>query len=144
MRKSWIWFLLSGMALTTCYEKPEFPIVPEIGLNDFYFFQANDLQDSMIFVIDFTDGDGDVDGIGDGLALRRVPPLGLVSRERTRNARSGPWANRFHKRLGHMGPARPIPGRRGANVRIGRMWTGASLACWHGQVSNFRVSLRRA
>ena len=61
MRKSWIWFLLSGMALTTCYEKPEFPIVPEIGLNDFYFFQANDLQDSMIFVIDFTDGDGDVD-----------------------------------------------------------------------------------
>ena len=60
MRKRWIWFLLVGMAFATCYEKPEFPVAPEIALNDFYFFQANDLQDSMIFAIDFTDGDGDL------------------------------------------------------------------------------------
>ena len=60
MRKSWIWFLLVSMAFSTCYEKPEFPVVPSIALKDFYFFQANDLQDSMIFVIDFEDGDGDV------------------------------------------------------------------------------------
>lgn len=52
--------MLITFGFMTCYEKPEFPVVPEISINEFYFFQANDLQDSMIFEINFTDGDGDV------------------------------------------------------------------------------------
>lgn len=50
----------------SCHEKPEFPDVPTIELNDFYFREIQNttggpnLQDSIVIKVQFEDGNGDL------------------------------------------------------------------------------------
>lgn len=45
----------------SCYERPVFSVVPTIELKDYYFSATNfELLDSMIVILSFEDGDGDL------------------------------------------------------------------------------------
>lgn len=61
MAKNALWFLLIFFSITACQERPTFPIIPNISLNEFYFKEIQDLSlDSLILKIKFEDGDGDL------------------------------------------------------------------------------------
>lgn len=50
-----------GLIVVSCFEKPTFPVEPTISLNDLYFTESNnDLLDSLVIIVDFRDGDGDL------------------------------------------------------------------------------------
>lgn len=69
--KNLIWvFPLILLAVSSCYEAPEFPVVPEIAYKSVKFYdvpESNDPlvddTDSLVVTIDFQDGDGDL-GLG--------------------------------------------------------------------------------
>jgi hypothetical protein len=53
--------IIAVLLITSCFEKPTFPVEPTISLNELYFTETgNDLQDSLIVIVDFEDGDGDL------------------------------------------------------------------------------------
>lgn len=61
MQKSPLWFLLLMFLVFSCYERPEFSNVPAIKLKDFYFASTDyELLDSLVVIIEFQDGDGDL------------------------------------------------------------------------------------
>jgi hypothetical protein len=61
MQKSGLWFLLLIFIAFSCYERPVFSVVPTIELKDYYFSATNfELLDSMIIIVSFEDGDGDL------------------------------------------------------------------------------------
>jgi hypothetical protein len=79
MVKNPLWLLLIFFALTACHERPTFPNVPSISLNDYYFREIQNtsgganLQDSIVIRLKFEDGDGDL-----GLdAIETSPPFQL-------------------------------------------------------------------
>jgi len=54
-------FLIAGFLTSACFEKPTFPVIPSISLNELYFTStSNDLLDSLITIVNFEDGDGDL------------------------------------------------------------------------------------
>jgi len=63
--KSWatvLGIIGMGISVTTCFNPPEFPVVPEIQFKDVYFGDepiVNE-QDSIVVSVSFTDGDGDL------------------------------------------------------------------------------------
>lgn len=61
MRRLVLWFMVTGFAMASCYEKPELPVIPAISVNDFYFKTIpNVTLDSLVLTINFEDGDGDL------------------------------------------------------------------------------------
>ena len=61
MVKNPFWFLLIFISFIGCKDRPEFPITPEISLNEYYFREIEDYPlDSLIIKIRFQDGDGDL------------------------------------------------------------------------------------
>lgn len=47
--------------VTSCFDPPEFPTVPEISFKDIEFYDNdNSVKDSLVLYIDFKDGDGDL------------------------------------------------------------------------------------
>ena len=53
-------FIISTGVLSGCYNPPEFPIEPTIKFSDIIFKQVENRPDSLILVIEFQDGDGDL------------------------------------------------------------------------------------
>ena len=61
MRKSAFWLLFILLSYASCYERPELAVVPAISFNDFYFRDIPNFSlDSMVLIINFEDGDGDL------------------------------------------------------------------------------------
>lgn len=63
--KSWatvLGVITMGISVTTCFDPPEFPVVPEIQFKDVYFGDnpVPNLPDSIVISVSFTDGDGDL------------------------------------------------------------------------------------
>ena len=52
-------FLIAGIA-SSCFTPPEFPVEPEIKFNDVLFKDLTNEADSLIILIDFKDGDGNL------------------------------------------------------------------------------------
>lgn len=61
MVKNPLWFLLIILSIASCQERPTFPEIPSIGLNEYYFklIQGQSL-DSLIIKLQFEDGNGDL------------------------------------------------------------------------------------
>lgn len=53
-------FIISMGVMSGCYNPPEFPIEPAIHFSDIIFKQVENRPDSLILVIEFQDGDGDL------------------------------------------------------------------------------------
>jgi len=62
-------FVISGFLLWGCYTPPEFPIEPSISYSDVVFKDIENLPDSLIIVIKFQDGNGDL-----GLSSNETQP----------------------------------------------------------------------
>jgi hypothetical protein len=61
MSSRWLWVLIVAGAAVSCYDKPVYNYVPSISIENFYFKQiANSPLDSMVIVLNFQDGDGDL------------------------------------------------------------------------------------
>ena len=58
MRVAFILFI-SLIGLSSCFEEPELSDTPKISFNDVLFYDAN-ATDSLVIVINFEDGDGDM------------------------------------------------------------------------------------
>jgi hypothetical protein len=67
--------ILAGMILTSCLDRPTFPDVPSISVNEFYFKEiptddgSVSIQDSLVIKLQFEDGNGDL-----GLASNETSP----------------------------------------------------------------------
>ena len=57
-----ILILFLAFALNSCFDEPHFPLVPEIVFNDLYLKVTPDISDydTLVLMIDFKDGDGDL------------------------------------------------------------------------------------
>jgi len=64
MQKSAPWFLLLTFITFACFERPVFSLTPSIELKDLYFSAtSHELFDSLVVIVRFEDGDGDL-GLG--------------------------------------------------------------------------------
>ncbi|QSE97162.1 hypothetical protein [Fulvivirga lutea] len=69
MKKTLFNLLLFSLLAFACSEAPEFPNTPKIEFNNIIFKDLGDDADSLIVLIDFEDGDGDL-----GLGSEEVTP----------------------------------------------------------------------
>jgi hypothetical protein len=69
--KSILLFTATTLVISSCFNPPEFPITPKIEFKDIYFRQIGSASDpdSLVVVIGFKDGDGDL-GLGDAETVR--------------------------------------------------------------------------
>jgi hypothetical protein len=53
-------FVMAALAISSCFEEPEFSNVPEIEFDDIYYGESEAGDDSVVLSIRFRDGDGDL------------------------------------------------------------------------------------
>lgn len=58
--KSLLFVVMLAALLGSCFEPPEYPVVPNIAFNNVKFVDVDGTQDSLILTFDFQDGDGDI------------------------------------------------------------------------------------
>src|SRR5688572_9599859 len=58
---TFFWVTTSSLAVSSCFDPPEFPIIPEIAYENIRFVDRPDPStDSLVLELSFKDGDGDL------------------------------------------------------------------------------------